>query len=183
MTPSLTQHLQKMDRDLQELLDQLAPLGHDTLNRKPADGGWSALQVMHHLILAETGSLNYVKKKLSFNPNLQNAGLGGGFRQFILRFYLGLPFKFKAPKGVGDDVLPQESDFQETARKWQENRKDLQDYLSSLPDAYFDKDIYKHPFAGRMSLEGMVRFFDSHFERHRKQIERVVYATTPKPPQ
>lgn len=174
MSPSLDQRLKQMDRDLQQLLGYLSAYDNETLNRRPADGGWSALQVMHHLMLAEEGSLRYVKKKLSFNPSLRKAGLASAFRQFMLRFYLGLPFRFKAPKNVGDEVLPAQSDFGETARRWQDIRIDLRDYLSGLPEALFHQEVYRHPFAGRMSLEGMARFFDSHFERHRKQIERVI---------
>ncbi|MCB0568206.1 MAG: DinB family protein [Phaeodactylibacter sp.] len=174
MTPSLTQCLQKMDRDLEELLGQLSAFDNDVLNRRPADGGWSVMQVMHHLMLAEEGSLRYVKKKLSFDPKLQDAGMQSWVRQFLLRFYLGLPLKFKAPKGVGDDVLPERSDFREAAQRWKASRKDMQDYLAGLPEGLYSKSVYRHPFAGRMSLEGMARFFDGHFERHRKQIERVV---------
>ncbi|MCO6493199.1 MAG: DinB family protein [Phaeodactylibacter sp.] len=174
MTPSLDRRLARMNQRLQSLLDELSAHDNETLNRQPADGGWSALQVMHHLILAEEGSVKYVKKKLSFNPGLEPAGLASGWRSFLLNFYFGLPFKFKAPPGVGDGALPARSDFRETSERWLAGRKALREYLESLPPDLFRKSIYRHPFAGRMSLEGMVKFFDGHFERHRKQIERVL---------
>ena len=47
--------------------DVLARLeGHDRarLNRPRADGGWSALQVLHHVIAAEAGTLRYISKKM-----------------------------------------------------------------------------------------------------------------------
>lgn len=174
MTPSLDHRLKKIDQRLQGLLDELSSYDNETLNRKPADGGWSALQVMHHLILAEEGSVKYVKKKLSFNPDLQTAGFSSAWRAYLLNFYFTLPFKFKAPPGVGDGVLPEKSDFKEVSGRWLASRKAMREYLESLPEDMFRKSIYRHPFAGRMSLEGMVKFFDGHFERHRKQIGRVV---------
>ncbi|MCB0598489.1 MAG: DinB family protein [Lewinellaceae bacterium] len=177
MTPSLDQRLKKMDRRLEGLLDQLSAYDNEALNRKPADGGWSALQVMHHLLLAEEGSVKYVKKKLSFNPELEPAGFSSAWRAFLLNFYFLLPLKFKAPPGVGDDVLPAQSDFKEVSDRWLASRKALREYMEGLSPDLFQKSIYRHPFAGRMSLEGMVRFFDGHFERHRKQIERVIRET------
>ena len=174
MTPSLDRRLKKMDQRLESLLNQLSAYDHTQLNRKPADGGWSALQVMNHLILAEEGSVKYVKKKLSFDPQLEKAGFFSAWRIFLLDFYFKLPFKYKAPPGVGDDALPAESDFKEVSDRWVSSRKALRDYLEGLPPDLFQMSVYKHPFAGRMSLESMVQFFDGHFERHRKQIERVV---------
>ncbi|MCB0550237.1 MAG: DinB family protein [Phaeodactylibacter sp.] len=174
MIASLDQRLKKIDQRLQGLLDELSAYDNEALNRKPADGGWSALQVMHHLLLAEEGSVKYVKKKLSFNPELSAAGFSSSWRAFLLNFYFILPFKFKAPPGVGDDALPARSDFQEVSERWRSSRKALREYLESLPEELFQKSIYRHPFAGRMSLEGMVQFFEGHFERHRKQIGRVL---------
>jgi hypothetical protein len=43
-----------------------------------------------------------------------------------------------------------------------------------LPDHLYDKEIYKHPFAGRLSLMGMVDFFEHHFRRHREQMRRAL---------
>lgn len=172
--PSISRRLDKIDQRLQGLLDELSAHDNDTLNRKPADGGWSALQVMQHLLLSEEGSVKYVKKKLSFNPELEQAGFFSAWRAFLLDFYFMLPLKFKAPPGVGDDVLPTGSDFKQVSERWLSSRKALREYLESLPPGMFQKSIYKHPFAGRMSLEGMLQFFDGHFERHRKQIRRVL---------
>ncbi len=174
MKPAFDQHLQKMDQELQELLDMLSAHSHDALNRKPADGGWSALQAMHHLILSEEGSLRYVKKKLSFNPDLKRGGLIHRLRSIMLAVTLWLPVKFRAPKGVSGEALPEQSDFQETAQRWQNCRQELRQFLEGLSPEMLRAALYRHPRAGRMTLMGMLRFFHEHFTRHRKQIERAV---------
>ena len=163
-----------MDQELESLIEELSQYSHEQLNQQPQGGGWSPIQIMHHLIIAEEGSLKYVRKKLSFNPELKNTGFAEGYRSLILNLYLWAPFKFKAPAGVAGDKLPTEADFQETAQRWKNNRKDLGDYLNSLPEELFKKSIYKHPLAGRLSLQGMLQFFDGHFNRHRKQINRTL---------
>ena len=116
--------------------------------------------------------MDYVKKKLSFQPQLSKLGAGDRLRAFMLKFYLSLPFKFKAPKVVGDEVLPEQTTFGETNKQWLQIRADLRAYLEELPEEHFSKSLYKHPFAGRMSLKSMLQFFGSHVERHAAQVDR-----------
>lgn len=172
------QELDRIDQALQAHLHRWGQYTDDQLNEPPPGGGWSSLQVMHHLILAEGGSLGYVKKKLSFQPQLSKLGAGDRWRAFMLKFYLALPFKFKAPKGVGDEALPDRSTFEETQRQWLQVRTELRAYLEGLPENHFSKSLYKHPFAGRMSLQGMQQFFGSHVERHAAQIDRTLKQAT-----
>lgn len=87
---------------------------------------------------------------------------------------LKLPVKFKAPKMVGDDVLPDTADYGETKRRWQKERAALRAFLESLPEGQFRQEAYRHPRAGRMSIMGMIQFFDTHVQRHRGQVERVL---------
>ena len=60
---------------VESLLNELVPLGDERLNRKPANGSWSAIQTLHHLILVEENSMVYIHKKLSYNPQLEKTGL------------------------------------------------------------------------------------------------------------
>jgi hypothetical protein len=174
MKTSTKRLLQKMDQDLESLIRELSQYSHEQLNRPTQDGGWSPIQVMYHLIIAEEGSLQYLRKKLSFNPELKDTGMGDRYRSLMLNFYLWAPFKFKAPAGVSGDKLPVEADFQETAQRWKSSREELAQYLESLPEEVFNKSVYKHPFAGRMSLDAMLRFFSGHFSRHKKQIRKAL---------
>lgn len=174
MKKNISQRLQKLDKDLEKLFQDLSAYSNETLNRPPAPGKWSALQVMHHLLMAEGYAQRYVKKKLSFNPRLKKAGLGAQWRSFLLWLYLTAPFKFKAPPAVTGENLPAQTSLEETKTLWLQQRRELQDLFESFPDELFSKSIYKHPFAGRLSLKGMLLFFQTHFNRHRKQIERTL---------
>ena len=174
MKAALDRRFQKIDRNLHQLLEELSQYDNETLNRKPANGGWSALQVMHHLLLAEEASLKYLRKKLSFDPKLQRAGLGSYMRSSLLNLYFNLPFKFKAPEIVSEAVMPETSDFKEVAERWRSSRAALRQFMEGLPKDVFQKSVYRHPFAGRLSLGGMLRFFDGHFQRHQKQIWRTL---------
>lgn len=166
--------LDRMDGQLEALLEQVGQYSHEVQNRVPADGGWTALQTMHHLILAERGSLGYVQKKLSYNPTLTKAGLRERYRAWLVQTYLKTPFKVKAPAVVSGNALPKESNFEEVAQRWRADRTAMRAYLLDLPEEAFSSALYKHPLAGRMSLSGMLGFFDAHFQRHRKQVLRAL---------
>ncbi len=174
MKPSVLVRLDDLDARLEILLAALEPYQDEQLNRRPAPDRWSPLMIMHHLMISETKSLAYLQKKLSFNPKLKRASVGDRLRSLGLTVFLHLPFKFKAPGVVSGSALPERSTLSETAKQWRKLRRELRSFLSELPETYWNKSIYRHPRAGRMSLEGMLGFFIDHFERHRKQIERML---------
>ncbi|MEL6143165.1 MAG: DinB family protein, partial [Bacteroidota bacterium] len=159
---------------LKTLEQALSSFDEDTLNRKTSNGGWSAIQCMHHLILSEEGSLAYVKKKLSFSPQLPNKNLGSSLRSQLLVGYLKSPIKRKAPSYISGDALPQRASLADTMKRWNNGRQDLQAFLQELDPKWYNKQVYKHPFSGRISIDNMLAFFLAHFQRHRKQALRAV---------
>ncbi len=164
-------------KQVESLLNSLETTADAVLNQKPAHGGWSAIQVMHHLILSEELSLRYVQKKLSFESNLGNAGLPEWLRARTLWFYLNVPIKFKAPPMVGRENLPDVATFADTKARWMDIRRQWAEYFSQMPPDIASKAVYRHPLAGRLSWLGMITFFRTHFERHSKQIRRTLRQT------
>lgn len=156
-------------------LNELAEWEEERLNRKPADGGWSAIQVVQHLILVETKSLGYVRKKLSFNPELKRAGLGAWWRMLALRFSVSFvsPFKFKAPQAVGNDFIPETATLESSRQAWANIRAEWSDFFAQMPPELTDKAVYRHPVAGRLNWLQMLDFLQAHFERHRRQALRA----------
>ncbi|MDZ4683004.1 MAG: DinB family protein [Saprospiraceae bacterium] len=159
---------------VQTLLNELAAFENERLNQKPVDGGWSGIQTLHHLILVEENSLAYIRKKLSFNPQLEKTGLGSWWRSLLLRAILRMPFKFKAPKSAGNERIPETDTLKEVSARWQSIRDEWQEFFEKMPTELADKSAYKHPRAGRLGWLHMLDFFASHFERHRGQVHRTV---------
>lgn len=170
----VNRQLHYLDNELSELLKVLKDYSERTLNKKPAENKWSVLQVMNHLILVEGYGKAYVEKKLSFNPELKKAGLGGAWRKLLMNTAVKIPIKLNAPQPVSGENLPEESSFWETAKKWKQQREELRLFLENLPVEHFNKELYKHPFAGKMSLYGLMDFNVAHFKRHRKQINKIL---------
>jgi len=174
MDKSVEKKLDKLDLDLRNLLTDLDGYSEQTLNKKPDEKSWSVFQIMSHIILAEGGSLRYVQKKLSFNPELKTAGAMAKARSLLVNVYLQSPLKRKAPEAISGENLPDHTTFWDVAKKWKNQREELRTYLKELPVDLFTKELYKHPFAGKMTLEEMLSFFQKHYDRHKKQIYRTL---------
>lgn len=176
MKNELLRRNERYNRLINNLFSEMEPLGDETLNRQPAGGGWSAIQTMHHLILSEELSLAYVKKKLSFQPELAPAGFDTRWRGFVLWFSLRTSLKFKAPKNIGDEHLPEHSTLAEARDRWGKARADWTDFFAQMPDTMANMALYKHPRVGRLGWPQMLSFFETHLGRHLKQMRNAVKA-------
>jgi len=174
MDKKTANELQKANRNLDQLISRLEELPPEQLSAAPSEGAWSVLDCLHHLRLAEYYAHAYIKKKLSFNPELKSNNLSSWMRSKMLTTYSRWPMKWQAPKGVDKAAFPEDSSLEEIVGKWKGQRQKLESYLNELPIELFGKQVYKHPFSGRLSLAGMVTFFNSHFDRHLKQINRTI---------
>lgn len=167
-------HLKHLDQKLALLLRDLKTYSDNKLNEQPSDTEWSVLQIMQHVMKAEEGAISYVKKKLSFEPELVDANMMSSFRSIFLNMALTSPFKIKAPEKISGASLLTNQTFWEIAKQWKTQRGELVNYLESLPEEYFKKDLYKHPLSGKMTLSSMLSFFNKHVDRHTRQIRRTL---------
>ena len=172
--PKLTEQLTELDAQLTALFKEMEGYTEAQLNAKPSENAWSATQVMHHLMLSEKYSVQYCRKKLSFNPKLKKANWRTNLSYYLLDFYLWLPVKIGAPKMIATPMLPVHSTLPDIKKEWAILRKDLHLFIKETPAELFDKELYKHPLIGRMTIGGMVHFFQGHFKRHHRQIKRTL---------
>jgi len=174
MNKQIEDQLQRIDTQLNKLLTDLQQYPADQLQRKTTPTTWSVIQVLQHMVLVENVSQQYVKKKLSFNPTLKDANFLTALRVRVARFYNLVPIKFKAPKYVDETNFSSNVLLTDIVTQWQNQRLQLRAYLATLPEDIFQKEVYKNPIAGRLSLYGMLQFFEGHFERHEKQVQKLL---------
>ena len=166
--------LDRLDRETESLLRELEQFSHSELNAPPKANAWTAIQTMHHLILTERLALQYLRKKLSFDPELKPAGWREKAREWLMALYFRTGLKRKAPANISGDRLPQEATLAATAEQWRALRKEYRDYLSGLDSGLFAMRIFNHPVVGHLSLPGMLYFHYLHFRHHRKQVRAAV---------
>lgn len=143
----------------------------DRLQASP-DSCWSALQIVEHLITSETGTLEYLKKKTQTAPELMHpAGQAEAQAARKLSLALKSDERWKAP-----DILPQPSGnfpMSMLQAAWSDLRVQWKAFLDELPADYYDKQVFKHPLAGRLNMEQTLDFVCHHIDHHVHQLRRL----------
>ncbi|WP_133273248.1 DinB family protein [Hymenobacter radiodurans] len=182
MNHRLNIRFEQLERATNQLLAQVELLG-ERASTSPGPGQWSAVQVVHHLLVAETGINQYIDKKLAQTEDLEEAGVGAFFRASLLRLLLRLPFlRFKSPsrlKALTPDEVPTLSVLQ---AEWETVRRHLERTLNEFPSKLLNRAIFKHPRSGMLTIYQTLDFMVDHVLHHQRQISRIAHAVALLPP-
>jgi len=177
MKTAIKEKVNRLEQKRLELMAELEILNEDKLNYKPAPGKWSIIQIVHHLIKSEQLSVIYIKRNITNKSGISKSSFRAKFNAFVLKWGLILPLKLKAPNNVSD--VPDFDTFENAKSKWDKVRNSFVSVIESMADDLLSKDIFKHPIAGKMNLEGTIDFFDAHFKHHLKQIKSLLTNLNP----
>ena len=166
--------LDKLDHSLNDLEKKMEAYPAALHAIKPSPTAWSATQVVQHLHLSEQMALEYLvasKHKLEGAPA---PNLRSFYREKLLCLFLALPIKIKTPEIVDPDTVYEETPTQIIFADWKQTRSACRAFLKEQPELYFKRLVFRHPYIGKMTVKGMLRFFGWHFNRHRKQLIRAL---------
>jgi uncharacterized damage-inducible protein DinB len=165
----------RMDRlqaDRLALFDSVGGVAPERLKSARDDGGWSILQILNHVALAEQHTLFYIHKKMQDPSKLPPAGPLSFWRMAIVVVALRSPYKAKAPERTAhpeaDTTLIAVRDH------WDGVRRDWQHLVDSFPAPLVDRAVFRHPRTGLMSLAHTLAFMQAHLDHHRRQIARRI---------
>lgn len=171
---------EQLERATLKLLASAEALGPDS-TKAPADGHWSAVQVVHHLLFIEDNIVKYVQKKLQADELLPKVGLLTRLRAQFVRLFLRLPgVKFKAPRGVATLTdagnLPTLPELRAT---WEASRRQLERLLNEFPGRQLNSAIFPHPRSGRITIFQVMEFLLDHLLHHQQQMGRITKVLRP----
>lgn len=170
---SLRTNFNKLEAIKAELLASLDGIPDKDLNFVPVPGSWSLGQVLYHLWLVESLSLQYMKKKTAGTPAPDNTSLTEGFRMIMMKIALASPVKFKAPR-VTSESIPEQVDYDHLAKEWQATRRELASFIDDLSPELIRHRIFRHPRVGMINIIQSMEFFVSHFRHHLPQINNLL---------
>jgi uncharacterized damage-inducible protein DinB len=165
----------RMDRlqaDRHSLLDSVATVAEDRLRRPRDDGGWSILQILNHLALAEQHTLFYIRKKMQDPSKLPPAGAMSFWRMAIVVVALRSPYKAKAPERTANPEA--DTTLAAVRDHWDGVRRDWQHLVDGFPPVLLDRAVFRHPRTGLMTLPHTLAFMQAHLDHHRRQITRRI---------
>ena len=160
----------RMNAVREEVYAAVAGKTDDELLAPPADGGWSAAEVLDHISRAERG----VAKGF---PAL---GRGEPLKvpriAWLYRLPMGLAFldvKFKAPKPVQarprSEIRPPE-----VLERLRASRAALLEFVERTGEERFSRVVMPHFVLGRLTGLAWLRFIARHEARHLEQIRRLL---------
>jgi hypothetical protein len=168
----LQRRFEDLERARREIMARIAEHDWARLNRPRADGGWSVLQVLHHVIAAEDGTRRYISKKMRAGASLPPAGLMSRARLFALQLANTSPLRLRAPGATAD--VPAAIDPDELGARWNEVRGDWRELLNGFPEELLDRMVFRHGMVGLMGLPDTLLFLRSHLAHHVRQLERLL---------
>jgi protein tyrosine phosphatase len=174
MVKKVDNQFKRLTEKLTNLEQIVSVLSQSQLNHKIDEKTWNIIQVIQHLILAEGGTYRYISKKILDPSKLQTVTFRTKIREIKLNSYIKTPIKWPAPKIVQPQQYELPEDIDTLLNEWKKIRKDLFELLNSLDADMWNKEIHKHPLVGRISLKGSLNFIEFHFDRHQKQIEKLL---------
>lgn len=169
MKELLHNKLQVLENETNQMLSSLEGLTEENLHDKSY--GWSIIQVLSHLDIAEERSVMYMKKKIQAGDDMPDSNLLNSLRVFWSNYFMQTSLKWKAPAPVSEPKG--DYSFDEVKNKWKETRAAIKEFIDNYPDNYANKAVLKHPLQGRLTLEQSLDSFLFHLRHHVHQLRRI----------
>ena len=172
MHPELLSVWDAMEADRASLFARLRAAETSSLQAPLGSGKWSALQHLRHMIMAETASQAYIKKKLLYADTVQAAGWFDSMRASLLRTWFKMGAKAKSPPAFANP--PANENPEQVLADYDTIRKDFQALLETIPTNLVHGQLFRHAIAGKMHLPDALLFTRTHFQHHGKAIEAAL---------
>ncbi len=169
MNATLQTKFSHLEKETKILFNSIEGLTEEQLHDQSY--GWSIIQVLSHLQVAETGTIKYMTKKMQAGDKMPDYGFGNKLRLTLTKRMLNSSLKWKAPKPVAHPES--ESSLEEMKALWNTAREQTKTYLAAYPDQFLGKAVFKHPMAGRLDLAGAIDSMTYHQRHHLHQIKRI----------
>lgn len=173
MNNKLVEQLNEIQNLYNNYLEQTKSLSEEQFNFKPTEEKWSVAQVLHHIWFALDGTYLYIDKLMTKQNKFKQAGIVNVIRSFGLNTVLNSSLKLNAPKNVRNAVI-KHATHQEIENLASATFQKFRQLLEKFPKELEDKEIYKHPIVGWVSMSQTLGFLKGHTIHHKMQIESLL---------
>lgn len=170
----ISNHIRAWQAAWQETWNLTVGLSEETLLQKPSPDQWSVQEVIQHLYISESISLDYIQYKLKDAHKVKKSSMMNSLRSWVLSVALKSPLKFKAPPVISSKAMPSGEDWATTRQKMDDLHQQFVDIAIAIPPEMLSKELFRHPMAGRMTLGEMFSFLKDHNRHHQAQIRRTL---------
>lgn len=173
MNPGIKKRFDKLQDQKNVLVDKVQNLDDEKINSKVNGDGGTLGQVYYHLFLVEEGTLRYMADKVKEISAIERAGMKSWYSSVLLKFFLAMPWKYKAPRRVSESI-PEQVDIKKVIEDWTQIRDRFNLLLTAQEDKYLSKKIFKHPRIGYINFFQTLEFIEAHHQHHFRQINNLL---------
>lgn len=155
--------------DYDTFLHSVRHLSYTEFNTPLKQDKWSTAQIFLHLNTSMQNITAYISKKIQYPETIQKNRLYAWVRSFFLTSILRTNYKMKAPKGL--DVSAEQTSYEKIEAQWNEIQLSLKKLLDTFPGNLLTKNVFRHPFAGPITIFQTLKFMSGHIHHHKRQVE------------
>jgi hypothetical protein len=155
------------------LLQHLGSMPNKVLSFKAGPDKWSIVEVIEHLVLAETNLLEQLSANIPVST-LDPKSRTPEKHQIVIKVMEG-----DIPVDVPDESVEPHGCMTMDAliNQWDDIRIKLRYLLASINAENVDDPVYRHPYGGPLDIFETLHFFDVHFDNHMRHIDRILAQT------
>lgn len=170
MNPSLLKKYNQLEDKTEKFVNIIAAHSEEQQRFRPSEYEWGMLDVMEHLINAETGTNRFFEK---YKPegSTRKMKLKNYFYSSLTQIMLATPTKIPAPARLKP---PQgDTSFEEWKATWNSQRTIFKQILETFPEDKMNYSVFKHPRSGPMDIKNVIDFMKNHVVHHIYQLNRI----------
>ena len=157
------------------LLQRLDSQPDETLSFKAGPDKWSVVEVVEHLVIAETGLLEALSTNIPVST-LDPAAQTPEKHQRVIKVMqrdieVDVPHESLEPQGR----IP----LADLLSQWNDIRQKLPGLLAQIKPETEDDSVFRHPYGGPLNIADTLEFFEVHFDNHMRHIDRILAQAKP----
>jgi hypothetical protein len=160
----------ELENQRRETLARLAEWPQQKVGFRPSPGAWCAIEVLDHIVRAESGTITDVRNGLEHPQPLGSEERPG---IALLDRALRSDKKFRVPAGAGTIHPDPQTTLPEVLTRWEHAREELERMVSDLTQEQALGGVFHHPFAGWMTFADVLDHFNAHLDHHLHQLTRL----------
>lgn len=162
----------RIESSKRRTLEIVGALDLEAQNRPLTPKGWSPLQIVQHLILAEEAMIGEMQAAVVQGAYNRKPSRSPAYRLllWVLRKGVRVP---AAPTMIPELRLPLEI----LVERWSRVRKQVQEHLEGVGIDRPDAPISVHPMMGPLSAAQVMEITEAHLQYHLRQLEPLRRAT------
>lgn len=170
---TLSDALNRLDLDRAAFLAAYDALAPEQRDFRPDSGGWTADEVVQHVVRVETGVLHIVAAQAVAGDDRRAVGEPNEAALAAVEAFMRSDGRTLMPAAAEARIAPTDPPGPEWRERLGEFAEAWREAEAQMPAGLDGVALVEHPRAGGLTATGAVRFLASHLDHHTRQFARL----------